>query len=172
MDLEKLYDAWAGQTEKRNAYKFAVEEICLDAFAELVKDTFEAIKLVKNQYLYNAAYPEDPHLVFDYLHLIAELSQYSTYDYDGDESEDFKFTATCLVAQALVRYVIYTDGAMRTNGKWTFFDNENTLAGEFVIIREDYPYFSEECQSGNYIYNVYKGDFREVLELAKELAAV
>lgn len=37
MDIEKLYDAWAEQTEKRNAYKFAVEEICLDTFAELVK---------------------------------------------------------------------------------------------------------------------------------------
>lgn len=172
MDIEKLYDAWAEQTEKRNAYKFAVEEVCLDTFAELVKDTFEALKLVKNQYLYNAAYPEDPHLVFDYLHLIAELSQYSTYDYDGDESEDFKFTATCLVAQALVRYVIYTDGAMRTNGEFRFFDNENTLAGEFVIIRDDYPYFSEECQAKNYIYNVYKGDFSEVMKLAKELAAV
>ena len=86
MDIEKLYEAWAEQTEKRNAYKFAVEEICLDSFAELVKDTFEALKLVKNQYLYNAAYPEDPYLLFDYLHLIAELSQYSTYDYDGDES--------------------------------------------------------------------------------------
>ena len=71
-----------------------------------------------------------------------------------------------------MRYVIYTDGAMRTNGELRFFDNENTLAGEFVIIRDDYPYFSEECQAGNYIYNVYKGDFSEVLKLAKELAAV
>jgi len=25
MDIEKLYDAWAEQTEKRNAYKFAVK---------------------------------------------------------------------------------------------------------------------------------------------------
>lgn len=171
MNIKKLYVAWAEQTEKRNAYKFAVEEICLDTFAELVKDTFEALKLVKNQYLYNAAYPEDHHLIFDYLHLIAELSQYSTYDYDGDESEGYKFTATCLVVQALVRYVIYTDGAIRSNGVLKFFDNENTLAGELVILRDDYPYFSEERQANYYIYDVYKGDFSEVMKLAKELAA-
>lgn len=110
-------------------------------------------------------------MVFDYLHLIAELSQYSTYDYDGDESEDFKFTATCLVARALVHYVIYKGGAMHTNGELRYFDDENTLAGELVIIRDDYPYFSEERQANYYIYDVYKGDFSEVMKLAKELAA-
>ena len=109
-------------------------------------------------------------MTFEYLRLVSEISQYSTYDYDGDESEDYKFTATCLVAQALVRYAIYMDGAMHDENGVKFFDSEETLSGELVILRLDYPYFTDEFYDDTYIYNVYKGDFSEVLRLAEDLA--
>ena len=169
MDIKRLRDAWAEQTVKRNAYKFADEEVTLNSFAELVKDTFEALRFVKNQYFYNASYPEDPYLFFEYLDLIAELSRYSTYDYDGDESEDYKFTVTCLVAQALVNYVIYPESATRENGVLKLCDGEDSNAGELVICRAEYPYFSEKIYDKAYHYNVYKADFSEVLDLAKEI---
>ena len=91
------------------------------------------------------------------------------YDYDGDESDEHAFVATCIVAQRLVQYATYTDGAMKNGGKLEFFDTEETLAGELAIIRDDYPYFTDEINDDIYIYNVYTGDFSEVLKLAKEL---
>ncbi len=55
--------------------------------------------------------------------------------------------------------------------KLELFDSKETLDGELVILRADYPYFTEETNNGIYIYNVYTGDFSEVLKLAKELVA-
>ena len=167
--IGRVYVAWLEQIDLRNAYKFGKTAVDLNAFATLVKDTFEIIKEAKLQYIYRSAYPDDTHAVFDYLQLFSKIAQYSTYDYDGDESEEYAFTATCLVTQRLVDYAVYSDGAMNNGGKLEFFDSEETLAGEFVILRADYPYFTEECDDGIYIYNVYTGDFSEVLKLAKEL---
>lgn len=168
--IDKLQNAWLEQVESRNSYKFATSEVCLDTFADLVKDTFEIIKYVKNQYLYASAYPEDPYDTVSYLQLLCALSQYSTYDYDGDESDDLKFTATCLVAQKLVEYAIYHSGSTNTGGTLKFFDTEDALSGKLCFFRDDYPFFSDEFSTETYHYEVYKGDFTEVLRLAKELA--
>ena len=167
--IECVLYAWVEQIDSRNAYKFGETAIDLNAFADLVKETFEIIKEAKLQYIYRSAYPEDAHAVFTYLQLFSKVAQYSTYDYDGDESEDRTFTATCLVAQKLVDYAVYSDGAMNNGGRLEFFDTEETLAGKLVIIRADYPYFTDEISDDIYIYNVYTGDFSEVLKLAKEL---
>lgn len=167
--IEHVYDAWVTQIESRNGYKFGETVIDLNAFADLVKETFEIIKEAKLQYIYRSTFPDDTHAVFNYLQLFSKIAQYSTYDYDGDESEDHAFTATCLVAQKLVDYAVYSDGAMNNGGKLEYFDTEETLAGELVILRADYPYFTEEINDDLYVYNVYTGDFSEVLKLAKEL---
>lgn len=89
--IERVYDDWAEQIDLRNAYKFGNTSIDLDAFAALVKDTFEIIKEAKLQYIYRSAYPCGPHAVFDYLQMLSRIAQYSTYDYDGDESEEHAF---------------------------------------------------------------------------------
>ena len=170
--IGKVNIAWEEQVELRNQYKFAAVDVCLDSFAVLVKDTFEAIKYVKNQFIYNSLYPEDPYDVVSYFQLFSNIAQYSTYDYDGDESENYKFTATCLIAKKLVEYAIWSDGAMRKDGTLKFFDSEETLSGELVFLRADYPYRDDEVNDDIYRYNVYDGDFSEVLKLAKELAAV
>ena len=167
--IECVHDAWVEQIDSRNAYKFGETAIDLDAFADLVKETFEIIKEAKLQYIYRSTYPDDTHTVFNYLQLFSKIAQYSTYDYDGDESDNRAFTATCLVAQRLVDYAVYSDGAMNNGGKLEYFDTEETLAGELVILRADYPYFTDEINDDIYIYNVYTGDFSEVLKLAKEL---
>ena len=69
----------------------------------------------------------------------------------------------------MVDYAVYSDGARNNGGKLEYYDTEETLAGELVILRVDYPYFTEEINDDIYIYNVYIGDFSEVLKLAKEL---
>ncbi len=115
--IEQLDHAWDEQVESRNAYKFGEISIDLDAFAALVKDTFEIFKEAKLQYIYRSACPDDACAVLNYLQLFSRVAQYSTYDYDGDESEDCAFTATCIVAQRLVQYAIYSDGEIKNGGK-------------------------------------------------------
>ena len=169
--IERVYDAWVEQIDSRNAYRFGETAIDRNAFADLVRDTFEIIKEAKLQYIYRSAYPSDPHDTFDYLQMLSKIAQYSAYDYDGDESDNCAFTATCLVAQRLVDYAVYSDGAMNNDGKLELFDSKETLAGKLVIARADYPYFTEDLYDGVFVYNVYKGDFTEVLKLAKELCS-
>ena len=90
-------------------------------------------------------------------------------DYNGDESENYKFAATCLIAKKLVEYAIYSDGAMRKDGILKSFDSEETLSGEPVFLRADYPYFGDEINDDIFRSN---GDFSEALKPAKESATI
>ena len=176
---------WENQVELKNAYTFGNEDILLDEFAKLFKDTFEIITTAKNEFIYKNIAPVDSAVSFAYLKLLTLLSKYMTYDCMDDESEDKKFTTTCLVAQKLVDYATSTGGYEIVGGRVcktsTCIDDDDERQGVFTFFREDYPFYAygdfdekdkELRDSHNiygYSYNIYDGNFEEVLNLASQL---
>ena len=158
--IYKALDEWEHKVDLRNPYTCAMEEIVLADFAELFKDTYEIIKTIKNEYMHKNILP-DSFTQFEYLRLLTTLSKYMTYDIVEDESDDRKFSATCIIAQKLVEYAT-----------WGLMDNKEESQGIFSFCRDDYPYYGDiPKEPGNtyYKYDVYRADFTEVLELAAQL---
>ena len=156
--IDKVLEMWNDKVDLMNAYVFGDENIELPEFAELFKQTFEIIKTVKNDHLQKNIVPQAP---FTYLRLLTTLSKYTTCDFVEDQSEDKTFTATALIAQTLVDYATF---------EW--MNNNEVNQGVFSLERDDYPYYGgipEETDAKNYSYNVYDGNFEEVLELAADL---
>ena len=54
----------------KNPYIFGEEEIDLDDFRDLVKQTFEVIKTVKNEHIFKNSYPEAGDVI-DFIELIS-----------------------------------------------------------------------------------------------------
>ena len=158
--INKALVEWENKVDLRNPYTFADEDVVLADFAEMFKDTYEIIKTVKNEYMHKNILL-DSYIQFAYLRLLTTLSKYTTYDIVEDESENLKFSATCIIAQKLVEYAT-----------WGTVDNEDEAKGIFSFSRDDYPYYDdmpEESDDKYYEYDVYGADFTEVLELAAQL---
>lgn len=171
--INQTLKLWENQVELRNAYTFGEEDILLDEFAKLFKDTFEIIRTAKNEFIYKNIAPADSVVSLAYLELLTTLSKYMTYDCMNDESEDKKFTVTCLVAQKLADYAT-SKGGFEIVGKTSIcFDSDDEKQGVFTFFRDDYPFydsdFDEDDEMKTYLYNIYDGNFEEVLNLASQL---
>lgn len=156
--IDKVLDMWENKVDLRNAYIFGDENIELPEFAELFKQTFEIIKNVKSEYMQKNIVPQE---AFTYLRLLTTLSKYTTCDCVEDQSENKTFAATALIAQTLVDYATF---------EWKNNDEENQ--GIFSLDRDEYPYYCDVPQKTDnkfYSYNIYDGNFEEILELAADL---
>lgn len=172
-EINQTLKMWENLVELRNAYTFGEEDILLDEFAKLFKDTFEIIRTAKNEFIYRNIAPADSAVSLAYLELLTLLSKYMTYDCMDDESGDKKFTATCLVAQKLVDYAVSAGGFEIVGKTSTCFDNDDEKQGVFTFFRDDYPFYASDFDENEkkltYSYNIYDGNFEEVLNLASQL---
>ena len=172
-DVGKVEERWGDYVDMRNSYAFCDEDIDLEDFKELVKETYDIIKAAKVKYIYSNKMPEDVRLIFDFLRMLSTLSQYTVYDDSEDESTDKIFTATTLVAQGLVSLSIWCDDIRLKDGKRVYFLDEEKAKGELLWNRLDFPYTKKQLEEGNldknYTYNVYEGDLTQFIELANRL---
>lgn len=152
MDIFELNLKWQNEVDNRNPYVFGEEPIDTVKFAELFKETFEAIKKHKNN-LINGVLPEDKLEIFNYTRLLCTLSQYTMYDCLEDESEHKLFTVTCEIAQELVHYGVCSD-------------HEETQKGvlRFPLIAGIEDNIDNENLEDAFIYDIYKGDFKDIIE--------
>lgn len=169
MNYFKLECKWRNKVDLRNPYVFGEEPIDLKEFAELFKETFEAIKEAKQNYV-NGIFPEDKLEIFEYIEMLCQLSKYTMYDCLQDESEENFFTVTCLIAQQLLEYANNFECYEYTEEGRNFFDNEDTEKGilKFFI----YPEINEDSENPMldseeptiFTYDIYKCDFTEIIK--------
>ncbi len=169
--LTESVEAWREKVELRNLMTFGEEDISLDEFAELFKNTFEIIRYAKNEFVFKGIMPDNIYETMEYLDLLANLSKYTTYDCTEDESEDKCFTATCLIAQNLLEYATSVSVTQfYENGTAEYYDSEDEKQGILNFYRDDYQFNDDdEVSHEKYVYNIYDGDFEEVLELVSQI---
>ena len=161
----ELTSRWRRKVDMRNPYVFGEEKIDLDDFKDLLQKTFYTIKTVKNEYLFKNIYP-DAGLMLYFMGLISFLSQYALDDQTlGDESENCAFTATVLLAEKL-RFYALTFRFNRVDEQVVFSDYED-LTGDLEFKLSDYVELDEDEEDKICIYNIYDGNFDEILEFAK-----
>ena len=167
--LLKLINRWKRKVIMKNPYIFGEEEIDLDDFRDLVKQTFEVIKTVKNEHIFKNSYPEVGDVI-DFIELISIVSQYGIDDQiTGDESENCAYTATVLIAEELRLYSRRYD-RNQVDDKIVYSDDEENSSGDLKFELSYYVDLKEDEEDRMYTYNVYDGNFDEILEFAKRIA--
>ena len=102
--------------------------------------------------------------------MISVVSQYGINDQTvGDESEYCAFTATVLLAEELRLY------ATSWNVNWVedkkvYFESWDFSSGNLKFELDYYVDLEEGEENKMYTYNVYDGNFDEILEFAKRVA--
>ncbi len=154
--IKDLNEKWDKYVENKNAYSSGNEEILLNDFAELVKNTFEVITNVKMNYIEKQVMPENTWNVHSYLELISLLSEYApNYDIFEDKSRDLVFSVTYMIVDSLKFYATYPDVTI-SGLLWIY--------PEYYSLREDAHIDKDE-----FIYDIYDADFSELFEFAKAL---
>lgn len=170
-DAMELKRSWENYVEHRNSFVYGYSEIDLNDFADLVQDTFDFFKYVKDNYLFPGKAPKSPVDTFSFLKVLFYVSQYRNYDNAQDESENFIFTVTGLISEGLADFLINPSCfSYNADGTRICEDSEDAAKGNFYFCRDNYPYSDEvtdEELRKTYRYNVYEKDFTEILELAE-----
>ena len=165
----KLIGRWKRKVNMKNPYVFGEEKIDLDDFKDLLQKTFHTIKTVKNEYIFKNIYPNAGDMI-NFIELISVLSQYGVNDQTvGDESENCTFTATVLLAEELRLYATFWN-VNWVEDKKVYFDNEDFSLGVLKFELDYYVDLQEDEENKIYTYNVYDGNFDEILEFAKRIA--
>ena len=165
----KLIGRWERKVNMKNPYVFGEEKIDLDDFKDLLQKTFYTIKTVKNEYIFKNIYPDAGDMI-NFIELISVLSQYGIDDQTvGDESENCAFTATVLLAEELRLYASKYKFD-RVDEQAVYSDYEDDLTGDLEFELSYYVHLDEDEEDKIYIYNIYDGNFDEILEFAKRIA--
>ena len=164
----KLIGRWKRKVNMKNPYVFGEKKIDLDDFKDLLQKTFDTINTVKNEYIFKNIYPDAGDMIY-FIELISVLSQYGINDGTvGDESENCAFTATVLLAEELRLYATYWD-VNWVEDKKVYFDIEDFSSGNLKFELDYYVDLEEDEENKIYTYNVYEGNFDEILEFAKRI---
>ena len=168
--LFNLIHRWKRNVNRKNSYVFGEEDVDLEDFRDLVKQTFEVIKTAKNEHIFKNTYPEVCDVI-DFIELISIVSQYGIDDQTvSDESKNCAFTATVLIAEELRlyanRYHFDRDGE-----KNVYSDEVENSSGDLTFELSFYVNLEDGEADRMYTYNVYDGNFDEILEFAKRIAA-
>ncbi len=98
--FETIVEQWWDMWDNKEAYAFGDEEIDLEAFKSLVKDTYFLFKEM-NEHIENGDYADVlPAEMNNYLSLVSAISMYSATCYT-DNSEGHSFALTRLLAVEL-----------------------------------------------------------------------
>ena len=155
-DLSRIYDSWVDLWNRKEALAFDDEEVDLDSFKTLVKDTYYLIVEMHEHIAsgdYSGIKPED---MREYLDLVSVMSMYAAKIYT-DESEGNAFAVTRLLTFNLadygVNYSYYAED-----------EDEPIKKGDGLIVSiEGFPYGIER----ELRYDVNKGDLSDFIEFAR-----
>ena len=144
--LFDLTDRWGEYVDMKNPYQFG-EELDMEDFQQLLKETYELICEVKGRII---AKQSDAEEIFDYASLISQMSHYIPDTCTSDESEDGLFSITCFLTEALVDFAI--------NGYSFIIDDEI-----INVDGKDCPHkIVYETDYGDYlVYDIDTGDYSE-----------
>ena len=160
-NLYHLQCRWEEQCSLKTAYTFGEEDIDLNDFHNLIKESYDLIKAVKENYIYKNVCIDKEDL-FEFMELISNISQYAFNDNSiCDNSENCAFTATTILAERLRTYAI-----CYTMEERAFKDSPNDGVGVFYL----QVVFDENENPKWLTYNVYEGNFDDVLKCAKQIA--
>jgi len=102
MNMNEIIAEWSNWVEMKNPYQFG-DPIDMEDFQSLLKTTFKWVRKIKNDILNNQSNTTD---ILNYVEVVSLMSRYTPDTCTEDESEEKLFTATCLLASALVDFCI------------------------------------------------------------------
>ena len=162
----KLREKWTKLNNHKNAYTFNEESIDMAEFAQIIKETFQAIKNFKISLIgedmrakdltiaaQNELKPEDIH---DYANLMVEIAKYSVDTY-VDECDEHTFQASQIVTRMLLNYAYFYSRVNPTDDNGVLFaDCEDC---------ELYPQDNDEFWEKTFSYDTNTGDMSEIMEV-------
>ena len=154
-DLSRIYDSWLDLWNKKEAFAFGDEEVDLEPFKALVKDTYYLI-VEMHEHIASGDYSNiKPDEMREYLDLVSVMSLYAANMYT-DESEGNTFAVTRLLTFSLADY-----GA---NYSYYVEDEDDPVeSGDGLIVTIDGFSYGIERELR---YDVNKGDFSDFIEFA------
>ena len=167
--MGKVYSKWEEHIELRFAYAARDEYMPMNLFPELFRETFELIREINNEYIYQGKTFKDASVTMAYIDLIALISKYVIYNGVEDNSFRKYFTATSLITEGLIRYATRV-GQYRfpDNNTVVYCDTDEEHNGIFEFDSGDYCVDDEE--STVHIYNVYNSNIEDMVALAAKMA--
>ena len=166
--IERLNFAWSEKLDSAVEYLLGEKEVSLVEFTELFRDTFEVIRNAKNSYIYKNSLPKNIRTSIEYMRLLTLVSQYGKAEFIEDESKDFAFTVTNLIAAKLVEYAVSVEEIEGDDGETEYRDVWSKGCFEFYTF--DYPCNEEDTDDDSFVcYDVYKGDYSDITELARRI---
>jgi len=152
MGYTELRDRWEYMWESRESFAFGDEDFDMEAYKDLVKETYYCIKEMQT-HISNKNYADvSPEDMRDYLTIVSLISRYSASCYT-DNSKDCAFAISRLLAYDLSDLATFF---------WSAADEEHD--GEIVSF-EGYSYGLDK----NIVYNVNKGDLSDYIEYARRV---
>ena len=115
---EEVMNKWETQNNNKYSYSSGNEPINVNKFAQLIIETFHVIQNFKRLLLGENMYGKQNNLeiatkndvksvdIIDYANLMVEIGKYSV-DLCTDESEDYIFTASQVLARMLLNYAYF-----------------------------------------------------------------
>ena len=161
--ISDLQKNWEEQCSLKIGYALGEENINLDDFRDLIKETYELIREVKEKYIFkNVCLGQET--LFEFISLICTISQYAlTEESIFDKSENYIFTATTLLANTLKEYAI----GWKILEDILFKNSSSDGIFDFSDITDE---LDNEIDLKSYTYDIYEGNFSEILEFASQFA--
>ena len=148
----RILRKWNDMVWMKNLYMFGEIEIDMDEYTKLVKDTYDLIWEYKE--VFKTGQIEERE-VFEYSDLVTSMARYVTDDSMQEQSENFIFTVTCMIARALVDFA-------NDHLFWTSSDEEDMDWSNKIQYK---PYMSEQDPV---VYDVNECDYSELTESARD----
>ena len=150
--------------ELKNAYVFADEPFDKENFTQLVKESFQAIRQLKNfNWDFKNHASDIKNNLFDFAELLVQLAKYGAELYIGDESEDFIFSASQAVVRLLIGYATTACHVSPTDDTGELYGSNE----DCEIYAPSEEAFYSDYWSQNFKYDTNTGDMSEFIELVK-----
>ncbi len=167
LDLYDLTDEWMEFNDCKTAYSFAEEEFDKVNFTQLVKQTFQAIKQIKNNFMNIENHIADIKNDWSsFSNLLINLALYSADTSSMDESEDCIFSASQAIVRLLLGYATTPFNISPTDDTGELFGTCEDC-GLFCPCEEE---VDSEYWMQNFTYDVNSGDMTEIINLAERSA--
>lgn len=151
--FHRLTECWSKYNAMKNTYQFGDEAIDMNEFTLLIKDTYDTIIYYKNSWLQNEEFTIHKDILSFYSYLIKVMSHYTPDTCAYDESENFDFTVTCLITDALINYLFIYNGSL---------DRKIRIYPTDYFLREDCNFNEEFIE-----YDIDSPELEKIREFAK-----
>lgn len=150
--IEELTEQWNEYVEMKNSYQFGDEPINMNDFEALIKESFDTMCSCKKLLIQNKKLTINTYDLFTYIYFIKTVSRYIPDSCVNDESENFDFTVTWLIADALMDWIS---------------DYNYDTKRELYVDTTSYAYSSFEDFDDFIVYDIDSPNYKKIYEFAK-----